>query len=394
MDLIHPHTKAAVADALREASATGTRVLPVGGRRHMDRGNPTEVDAELWTTMLDQVVAYDPAEMLVVVEAGMRVGDLAALLAEHQQEWPVDAPPDATVGGVIAAGVSSPRRLKVGLMRDTVAELELATGDGRLVRSGARTVKNVTGYDVHRLATGSLGTLGVIVQVALKVRPLPAATATLVSADGGVEAAEALLAAVPLPAAVVASADSVTLRLEGWPDEIDEQTEAARAVVDVTPAPTFEVEWPDAPIVVEAAVPPSRLGEMVSSRPPGPRSRASASPGSARPTRTDSRRSARRRRRSVGSLPWCAGPAGSATRRPRPSRSSAGSKPPSTPRGSWRPDGSGAASSRGLTPDRSARSSPSHVPGPPGSGQGGPCSVHLRPLACRVEGAGRDQVRS
>ena len=266
MDLIHPHTKAAVADALREASAGGTRVLPVGGRRHMDRGNPTEVDAELWTTMLDQVVAYDPAEMLVVVEAGMRVGDLAALLAEHQQEWPVDAPPDATVGGVIAAGVSSPRRLKVGLMRDTVAELELATGDGRLVRSGARTVKNVTGYDVHRLATGSLGTLGVIVQVALKVRPLPAATATLVSADGGVEAAEALLAAVPLPAAVVASADSVTLRLEGWPDEIDEQTEAARAVVDVTPAPTFEVAWPDAPIVAEAAVPPSRLGEMVTVR--------------------------------------------------------------------------------------------------------------------------------
>ena len=108
MDLIHPHTKAAVAEALREASATGTRVLPVGGRRHMDRGNPTEVDAELWTTMLDQVVAYDPAEMLVVVEAGMRFGDLAELLGEHDQEWPVDAPPDATVGGVIAAGISSP----------------------------------------------------------------------------------------------------------------------------------------------------------------------------------------------------------------------------------------------------------------------------------------------
>lgn len=263
MDLIHPHTKAAVAEALREASATGTRVLPVGGRRHMDRGNPTEVDAELWTTMLDQVVAYDPAEMLVVVEAGMRFGDLAELLGEHDQEWPVDAPPDATVGGVIAAGISSPRRLKVGLMRDSVAELELATGDGRLVRSGARTVKNVTGYDVHRLATGSLGTLGVIVQVALKVRPLPAATATLVSANGGIEAADDLLAVVPLPTAVVAMPDRVTLRLEGWPDEIDEQTEAVRAVAEVTPAPTFEVEWPDAPIVAEAAVSPSRLGELV-----------------------------------------------------------------------------------------------------------------------------------
>ena len=263
MDLIHPHTKADVAEALREASAAGTRVLPVGGRRHMDRGNPTEVDAELWTTQLDRVTAYDPAEMLAVVEGGMRVSNLAAMLAEHGQEWPVDAPPDATVGGVIAAGVSSPRRLKVGLMRDTVAELELATGDGRLVRSGARTVKNVTGYDVHRLATGSLGTLGVIVQVALKTRPLPAATATLVTSSGGIELAEALLATVPLPAAIVAEADRVLLRLEGWLDEIAAQTEAARTVAPVEPLESFEIAWPDAPIVVEAAVPPSRLGNIL-----------------------------------------------------------------------------------------------------------------------------------
>ena len=108
MDLIHPHTKGDVADTLREATANGTRVLVVGGRTHMDRGNPCEVDAELWVTQLDQVVAYEAAEMLVVVEAGMRCGALSALLAENGQEWPVDAPPDATVGGVIAAGC--PRR--------------------------------------------------------------------------------------------------------------------------------------------------------------------------------------------------------------------------------------------------------------------------------------------
>ena len=150
------------------------RLLVVGGRTHMDRGNPTEVDAELWTTMLDEVVAYEPAEMLAVVEAGMRVGDLQAVLAEGGQEWPVDAHPDATVGGVIAAGVSSfAAACELGHVRDTVVELELVRGDGRLVKSGARTVKNVTGYDLHRLATGSLGTLGVIVQVALKLRPLP-----------------------------------------------------------------------------------------------------------------------------------------------------------------------------------------------------------------------------
>ena len=173
VDLIHPHTKHDLADAVREAAARGTRLLVVGGRTHMDRGNPSDVDAELWTTMMDEVVAYEPAEMLAVVEAGMRVGELQAVLAEGGQEWPVDAPHDATVGGVIAAGVSSFRRLRLGHVRDTVVELELVRGDGLLVKSGARTVKNVTGYDVHRLATGSLGTLGVIVQVALKLRPLP-----------------------------------------------------------------------------------------------------------------------------------------------------------------------------------------------------------------------------
>ncbi|MGZ4110125.1 MAG: FAD-binding oxidoreductase, partial [Actinomycetota bacterium] len=164
MDLIHPHSIHDVEETLRAATADRTRVLLVGGRRHIDKGNPSEVDAELWTTLLDDVVAYDPAEMLAVVEAGMRINDLAALLGEAGQEWPVDAPPDATVGGVIAAGIDPLRRLRVGLMRDTVVEMTVVTGDGRRVTSGARTVKNVTGFDVHRLLTGSLGTLGCIGQ--------------------------------------------------------------------------------------------------------------------------------------------------------------------------------------------------------------------------------------
>ena len=199
MDLIHPHSKHDVADAVREAAAQGTRLLVVGGRTHMDRGNRVEVDAELWTTMMDEVVAYEPAEMLAVVEAGMRVGELQAVLAEGGQEWPVDAPHDATVGGVIAAGVSSFRRLRLGHVRDTVVELELVRGDGLLVKSGARTVKNVTGYDVHRLATGSLGTLGVIVQVALKLRPLPQVRRMLTIEGDGLALGRRLLETVPAP---------------------------------------------------------------------------------------------------------------------------------------------------------------------------------------------------
>jgi glycolate oxidase FAD binding subunit len=266
VDLIHPHTKADVAEALREASARGTRVLIVGGRTHMDRGNPSEVDAELWVTQLDRVVAYEPAEMLAVVEGGMRCGELAMLLAENGQEWPVDAPPDATVGGVIAAGVSSPRRSRVGHVRDTVVEMELATGDGRLIHSGARTVKNVTGYDVHRLLTGSLGTLGVIVQVAVKVRPLPEA-ALSIRADGpGMEIAGRLADAVPSAAAIVAAPDQVRIRLEGWAGEVEALHASAREAAtlsDDDAAEPFAVSRPQGPSIVEAAVPASRLGEMV-----------------------------------------------------------------------------------------------------------------------------------
>jgi glycolate oxidase FAD binding subunit len=269
VDLIHPHTKRETAEALRVASAEGTRVLVVGGRRHADRGEPTEVDAELWTTLLDDRVAYDPAEMLCVVETGMRMRDLRSMLANGGQEWPVDAPDNATVGGVIATGGPTIRQLRVGMMRDTVVEMEVVTGDGRLIRSGARTVKNVTGYDMHRLMTGSLGTLGVIVQVALKIRPLPKATRTIATRDGGIELGRRLLGAVPLPAAALAGPDRVVVRLEGWPEEIEEQTAAARAVtaVEEVGGPFPEPLFPDAPIVAEAAVAPSRLARLVEELP-------------------------------------------------------------------------------------------------------------------------------
>lgn len=270
MDLIHPHAKHDVVEAMRDATSHGHRVLVVGGRMHMDRGNPCEVDTELWTTMLGEVAAYEPAEMLAVVGSGMRVGDLQSLVAEGGQEWPVDAPNDATVGGVVAAGVSSFRRLRVGHVRDTVVELEMVTGDGRLVRSGARTVKNVTGYDLHRLATGSLGTLGVIVQVAVKLRPRPQARRRLTVEGDSLELGRVVLQSVPLPAAVIAEPGRVSLWLEGWPDEVEEQTAAARTVsgawtVDDDPEP-FDPLAIDGEVVVEAAVAPSRIADLVSGR--------------------------------------------------------------------------------------------------------------------------------
>ena len=267
MDLTEPASKDEVREALRDASRQGTRVSIVGGRTHAEKGDPCGVDVELSTSRLDRVVAYDPAEMLAVVEAGMRVGDLRRVLAAGAQEWPADASDDATVGGTIATAPSSPRRLRMGPLRDTVVEMELITGDGRLVRSGARTVKSVAGYDVHRLATGSLGTLGAIVQVAFKVRPLPKARRVVVASPGGLAAAHRILEAVPLPSAVVATPERVEVALEGWPEEIEEQTEDVRRAVHDVEVVEGEVvggsEAIAAPVVVEVAVPPSRLERVL-----------------------------------------------------------------------------------------------------------------------------------
>jgi glycolate oxidase FAD binding subunit len=267
VDLIHPMDKLGIAEALRQATAGRKRLLVVGGRTHVDKGEPCDVDAELWTTQLDSLVAYEAAEMIAVVEAGMRVGELDRILADGGQEWPCDAPASATVGGVIAAAVTSPRRLRTGPIRDTVIEMEVVTGDGRLVRSGARTVKSVTGYDLHKLMTGSLGTLGVIVQVALKVRPRPQARRTVRTA-GGLEVGRRLLDSVQNPAAVLAMPEVVELCLEGWPEEVERQVEATdrvAGVIVVTEDGAFPSErpWETSAVVAEASVPPSRLAELL-----------------------------------------------------------------------------------------------------------------------------------
>ena len=268
MDLIHPASRAELASVLAAASGDGRRLELVGGRTHAGRSEAREVDAELWTTQLDRAISYDPAEMIAVVEAGMRAEELQRILREGGQEWAVDAPRGATVGGVIAAGVSSPRRMRVGHVRDTVVELDLVTGDGRAVRSGARTVKNVTGFDIHRLATGSFGSLGALVQVALKVRPLPQTRRTLVRNGAlGLELGRELMRAVPAATAILAAPDRIELRLEGWAAEVEQLTAAAIGadgdlfVLEDDAFPARSVD--DAPVVVEAAVPPSGLDTVV-----------------------------------------------------------------------------------------------------------------------------------
>jgi glycolate oxidase FAD binding subunit len=215
-----------------------------------------------------RVVAHEPADLTVTVEAGLPAAELAELAAGAGQCWPqAEIRPGSTVGGVLAAAASARERLRFGAVRDSLLQVVLATGDGRLVTAGGRTVKGVSGYDIPRLAVGSLGTLGVIVQVALKVRPLPEARWTVRMA-GDLGVAAEVLRAVPGAAAALATPDGVELRLEGWREEVEDQTTAAEGVgepldvVDDAPFPSNR-PWESADVVAEVAVPPSRLAAVL-----------------------------------------------------------------------------------------------------------------------------------
>lgn len=180
-----PATAEELAATLCEAAATGRAVVPWGGGTRQHIGcPPARYDLALVTTGLDRVVAYHPADLVITVEAGATLGAVQAELARHGQWLPWDAPlPErATIGGLLASGVAGALRLGYGPPRDWTLGMRVALGDGRLVRSGGRVVKNVAGYDTHKLQIGALGTLGVIVEATFKVAPLPERRQTLLAA--------------------------------------------------------------------------------------------------------------------------------------------------------------------------------------------------------------------
>ncbi len=159
-------------DDLRAAVAAAPAVVAVGGRTQWEVGGPPPAGAQEVRAPRD-IVAYDPADLTVTVAAGLPCAELSAVLAAAGQECALDPRAgEATVGGVVAAGLSGHRRLRYGPLRDRVLEVRFVTADGRLVKGGGPTVKNVSGFDLPRLLVGSLGTIGVIAQVTLRCQPV------------------------------------------------------------------------------------------------------------------------------------------------------------------------------------------------------------------------------
>jgi glycolate oxidase FAD binding subunit len=190
-------------DRIRAAAAAGKPQRIRGGGTKDFYGEPPEGES-LETRGLTGVTSYEPSELVVTVRAGTPLAELEALLASKGQCLPFEPPhfgPGATVGGMVAAGLSGPARASVGAVRDYVLGVTMLNGRGELLTFGGQVMKNVAGYDVSRLIAGSLGTLGVIVEVSLKVLPRAPAEATLKFALSQAEALRQLNAwgGQPLP---------------------------------------------------------------------------------------------------------------------------------------------------------------------------------------------------
>jgi FAD/FMN-containing dehydrogenase len=169
-----------VSEVVAEPSsvAEAAEVLTGGGRVSIDRPGG---DVVLSTRRLDRVLEHEPGDLTAIVEAGIRLSALQAALAAHGQMLALDPPGDPTVGACLAGDLSGPRRHRYGGMRDLVIGVTVVLADGTVASSGGKVVKNVAGYDLGKLFSGSRGRLGLIARLALRLHTRPAAEATVVA---------------------------------------------------------------------------------------------------------------------------------------------------------------------------------------------------------------------
>nr|MDP9466981.1 FAD-binding oxidoreductase [Actinomycetota bacterium] len=188
-EVARPTSVEEAAEVLRAAHGDGLSVVPVGGGTKTSwAAPPASCDLLLDTTGLDRIVEHVAGDLIVVAEAGVRLADLQSSLSEHGQLLGLDPPEQgATLGGVVSANASGPRRLAYGTVRDLLIGITVVLADGTVAKAGGKVVKNVAGYDLGKLYTGAHGSLGVVVSTTWRLHPLPPARRVLVVelADSG-----------------------------------------------------------------------------------------------------------------------------------------------------------------------------------------------------------------
>jgi glycolate oxidase FAD binding subunit len=193
-----PGTVDECAEVLAMAAAEKLRLGFVGGGTALELGaKPTGLDAVVRTERLAKILEYAPADMVVVVEAGVTLAALQAEARKHGQRLALDAPfPErATIGGLVATGAFGPLKASYGGVRDLIIGVTLVRADGHVARGGGKVVKNVAGFDLPKVACGSLGTLGLVAAAAFRLHPQPETTATVLASGIAADAVVAVMAA-------------------------------------------------------------------------------------------------------------------------------------------------------------------------------------------------------
>ena len=231
MNDVAPSSLEEAAAVLADAGAAG-RTVSIG----REGG-----DTVLVTSALDRVLEHEPGDLIVVVEAGIRLSALDAHLAPHGQLLALDPPGDPTVGACLAANLSGPRRHRYGAPRDLVLGATLVLADGTIASSGGKVVKNVAGFDLAKLVCGSEGRLALIGRVCLRLHPRPAAARTVVvalrDAAHAVQLAAAVLGSTLAPSAVdVHWPDRLALLFEGSERAVAAQVATSRGLLGAAPA--------------------------------------------------------------------------------------------------------------------------------------------------------------
>jgi glycolate oxidase FAD binding subunit len=262
-----PASTVEAAALLRAADGLGLTVIPRGSGTRLDWGvPPSSCDLIIDTRRLDRVIEHAAGDLVVTVEAGVHLADLAKVLAGAGQRLALDPPADGdstgTVGGLVATGSAGPLRYRYGSPRDLLIGITVVRSDGTIAKSGGKVVKNVAGYDLGKLFAGSYGTLGLITQATFRLHPQPEAAAWLTvdcQDPAAAQTTATLMADTPLtPSAIeldwpsAAASISVSVLLEG-----DEQSVANRVIrmTELLEPRTADRAVADA----EAAVGPFRL---------------------------------------------------------------------------------------------------------------------------------------
>lgn len=196
--IVYPRSQEQLAAVIGTAHANNWRVLPCGSGSKLSWGGLAKgVDVVVSTERINQLIEHAVGDLTVTVEAGMKFSDLQALLAKSRQFLALDpaAPESATIGGIVATGDTGSLRQRYGSVRDQLLGITFIRADGQIAKAGGRVVKNVAGYDLMKLLTGSYGTLGFISQLTFRLYPLPEASGTVVltgSAEAVSQAADIL----------------------------------------------------------------------------------------------------------------------------------------------------------------------------------------------------------